>query len=52
MVSGPFEVTFVAVARGAVVSCDFKAAVAADDPDTIAGCASQSGIGGRKGDAK
>jgi len=52
IVSGPFETALVVVARGALVSCDFNAALVADDPETIPGRASHSGIGGRKGDAR
>jgi hypothetical protein len=52
IVSGPFETVLAVIARGALVSCDFKVALDADDPETSPGRASHSGMGGRKGDAK
>ncbi len=52
MVSGPFDMELATGVRGALVSCNFSVALDVDDPDTSAGRASHSGIGGRKGDAK
>jgi len=52
IVSGPFEDAFETVVRGAAVSCDFDVELAFADVAIDAGCASHSGMGGRRGDAK
>lgn len=52
IVSGPFEDAFENVVRGAAVSCDFDVVFVLAAAAMDAGRASQSGMGGRKGDAK